>query len=78
MPSYTAPIRDMEFVLNEVLNVTGSDVAGYADLEPEFTSAILEEAGKIASGIAMKQLTYRDIKTRRDALRDLVKQLRGA
>jgi alkylation response protein AidB-like acyl-CoA dehydrogenase len=48
MPGYTAPIRDIEFVLNEVLNVTQSDVAGYADLEPEFTSAILEEAGKIA------------------------------
>ena len=51
MPIYTAPIRDMEFVLNEVLNVTGSDVAGYADLEPEFTSAILEEAGKIARDV---------------------------
>ncbi len=51
MPSYTAPIRDMEFVLNEVLNVADSDVAGYADLEPEFTSAILEEAGKIARDV---------------------------
>ncbi len=39
--------------------------------------AAAEEAGKIASGIAMKQLTYRDIKARRDALRELVKQLRG-
>ncbi|MGL4280183.1 MAG: acyl-CoA dehydrogenase family protein, partial [Albidovulum sp.] len=51
MPSYNAPIRDIEFVLNEVLNVTESDVAGYADLEPEFTSAILEEAGKIARDV---------------------------
>jgi alkylation response protein AidB-like acyl-CoA dehydrogenase len=51
MPSYTAPIRDMEFVLNEVLHVADSDVAGYADLEPEFTSAILEEAGKIARDV---------------------------
>ncbi len=51
MPSYIAPIRDMEFVLNEVLNVAKSDVLGYADLEPEFTSAILEEAGKIARDV---------------------------
>jgi alkylation response protein AidB-like acyl-CoA dehydrogenase len=41
----------MEFVLNEVLNVADSDVAGYADLEPEFTSAILEEASKIARDV---------------------------
>ena len=51
MPSYTAPIRDMEFVLNEVLNVAASDVPGYAELEPEFTSAILDEAGKIARDV---------------------------
>ncbi len=51
MPTYTAPIRDMEFVLNEVLGVAASDVPGYRDLEPGFTSAILEEAGKIASDV---------------------------
>ncbi|WP_347310549.1 acyl-CoA dehydrogenase C-terminal domain-containing protein [Defluviimonas sp. SAOS-178_SWC] len=51
MPSYTAPIRDMQFVLNEVLNVAASDVPGYGDLEPEFTSAVLEEAGKIARDV---------------------------
>ena len=51
MPTYTAPIRDMEFVLNEVLGVAASDVPGYGDLEPGFTSAILEEAGKIASDV---------------------------
>ncbi len=51
MPTYTAPIRDMEFVLNEVLGVAASDVPGYGELEPEFTSAILEEAGKIASDV---------------------------
>ncbi len=28
MPSYTAPIRDMQFVLHEVLEVTASDVPG--------------------------------------------------
>ena len=51
MPTYTAPIRDMEFVLNEVLGVAASDVPGYGELEPGFTSAILEEAGKIASDV---------------------------
>ena len=48
MPSYTAPLRDMQFVLDEVLQVSRSEVPGYAELEPGFTSAILDEAGRIA------------------------------
>jgi alkylation response protein AidB-like acyl-CoA dehydrogenase len=48
MPSYAAPLRDMQFVLDEVLQVSKSDVPGYADLAPDFTSAILDEAGRIA------------------------------
>ncbi|MEI2807951.1 acyl-CoA dehydrogenase C-terminal domain-containing protein [Albidovulum sp.] len=48
MPSYAAPLRDMQFVLDEVLEVSRSDVPGYAELEPAFTSAILDEAGRIA------------------------------
>ncbi len=47
MPAYSAPTRDMQFVLNEVLEVSKSDVPGYGDLEPDFTSAILEEAGRL-------------------------------
>jgi alkylation response protein AidB-like acyl-CoA dehydrogenase len=53
MPSYTAPTRDMQFILHEVLNVSEQDVPGYAELEPDFTSAVLEEAGKIASEVLM-------------------------
>ncbi|MBC7133785.1 MAG: acyl-CoA dehydrogenase C-terminal domain-containing protein [Roseovarius sp.] len=51
MPSYTAPIRDMQFLLHEVLNVTAQDVPGYGGLEPDFTGAVLEEAGKIAAEV---------------------------
>lgn len=40
--------------------------------------AAAEEAGKLASGIAMKQLNFRDIRARRDLLRDLIRQLRGS
>ncbi|MDW4548418.1 acyl-CoA dehydrogenase C-terminal domain-containing protein [Defluviimonas sp. D31] len=49
--SYTAPTRDMQFVLNEVLEVSSSDVPGYGELEPDFTSAILEEAGRLARDV---------------------------
>ena len=51
MPSYTAPIKDMQFVLHNVLNVTESSIPGYEELEEDFTSAILEEAGKLTSEV---------------------------
>ncbi len=51
MPTYTAPTKDLQFVLHEVLQVTQSDVPGYDELEPEFTSAVLEEAGKLATEV---------------------------
>jgi alkylation response protein AidB-like acyl-CoA dehydrogenase len=51
MPSYTAPTKDMQFVLHDVLKITEAGIAGYADLDREFTAAILEEAGKISSEV---------------------------
>ena len=48
MPLYNAPTRDMHFVLHEVLEVSRSGIPGYEELEADFTSAVLEEAGKIA------------------------------
>ncbi len=51
MTRYTAPVSDMQFLLHDVLRVGDSDVAGYRDLEPAFTAAILDEAGKLASDV---------------------------
>ncbi|QBY01504.1 acyl-CoA dehydrogenase [Rhodophyticola sp. CCM32] len=51
MPSYTAPTKDMQFVLHDVLDISGQDVPGYDEMERDFTGAVLEEAGKIASGV---------------------------
>ncbi len=51
MPSYTAPVKDMQFVLHHVLKVQASPIAGYSDLDEGFTSAVLEEAGKVASEV---------------------------
>ncbi|MEP4198611.1 MAG: acyl-CoA dehydrogenase C-terminal domain-containing protein [Aliishimia sp.] len=61
MPSYTAPVKDMQFVLHDVLNVSASDIPGYADLEADFTSAILEEAGKISSEVLQPLNTVGDV-----------------
>ena len=51
MPSYNAPVKDLQFVLQDVLNVAGADVPGYADLDAGFTAAVLEEAGKVARDV---------------------------
>ena len=51
MPSYTPPTKDMQFILHDVLKVTEQSVPGYEDLEADFTSAILDEAGKLSSEV---------------------------
>ncbi|SFQ96440.1 acyl-CoA dehydrogenase C-terminal domain-containing protein [Poseidonocella sedimentorum] len=51
MPSYTPPTKDMQFVLHEVLNISQQPIPGYDELDAEFTGAVLDEAGKIASGV---------------------------
>jgi alkylation response protein AidB-like acyl-CoA dehydrogenase len=51
MPSYTAPVKDMQFLLHDVLKVTETGIPGYADLDASFTQAVLDEAGKLASDI---------------------------
>ncbi len=51
MPIYEAPVRDMQYVLHEVLGISRQDVPGYDDLTDDMTGAILEEAGKIASQV---------------------------
>ena len=51
MPHYIAPTKDIQYVLNDVLDVKNSTIPGYADLDADFLSAILEEAGKITSQV---------------------------
>ncbi|MGH1414111.1 MAG: acyl-CoA dehydrogenase C-terminal domain-containing protein [Pelagimonas sp.] len=51
MPSYTAPTKDQQFVLHEVLNVSNAGIPGYEDLDRDTTGAILEESAKIAEQV---------------------------
>ena len=48
---YTAPVDDIQFVLHDMLCVSESDIPGYSDMDPEFTEAVLGEAGKSASNV---------------------------
>ncbi|QHQ35548.1 acyl-CoA dehydrogenase C-terminal domain-containing protein [Algicella marina] len=51
MPIYNAPTKDLDFVLHDMLKVSHKDIPGYDELDRDFTSAILEEAGKIARDV---------------------------
>ncbi|GGC15175.1 acyl-CoA dehydrogenase [Marivita lacus] len=53
MPSYTAPLKDMQFVLHDVLNASEQNIPGYDELDRDFTAAVIGEAGKLASDVLM-------------------------
>ena len=51
MPIYSAPVKDIKFILQNVLKIHDSDIPGYGDLDNEYLNAILEEASKISSEV---------------------------
>ncbi|MEC3862481.1 acyl-CoA dehydrogenase C-terminal domain-containing protein [Mesobacterium sp. TK19101] len=53
MPIYAAPTKDMQFILHDVLKASESDVPGYEELDRDFTGAVLEEAGKLATEVLL-------------------------
>lgn len=54
MAIYNAPLRDMRFVLDELLQVEYyADLPGFAEATPDVVAAILEEAAKLASEVLM-------------------------
>ena len=53
MPSYTPPLRDMQFVLHEVLGVVDAlkRLPTHADIDADTINAVLEEGGKFAADV---------------------------
>ena len=53
MPSYTPPLRDMQFVMHEVLNVVDDfkQIPKHAEVDAETINAVLEEGGKFAAEV---------------------------
>jgi acyl-CoA dehydrogenase len=52
MSEYAAPLQDMAFVLSELAGLGEiATLPGYEDFSTELASAILEEAGKFATGV---------------------------
>ena len=53
MPTYTPPLRDMHFVLHELLNVTDElrRLPRHADIDIDTINAVLEEGGKFTAEV---------------------------
>ena len=51
MPIYNAPVKDIQFVLHDLLKVSEQDIPGFEDLDRDFTNAVVEEAGKVATEV---------------------------
>jgi alkylation response protein AidB-like acyl-CoA dehydrogenase len=53
MPQYTPPLRDMQFVLHELLDVTSELKAlpPHAEIDADTIDAVLEQAGKFAAEV---------------------------
>ncbi len=52
MPTYKAPIRDFQFILNEFLEVHKyKDLAGFAEMTPELMDTIMSEGAKLCEEV---------------------------
>ena len=53
MPSYTAPVRDMQFILQELLKIDRYNdvIPGFAEATPDTVAAILESAAQLSQEV---------------------------
>jgi alkylation response protein AidB-like acyl-CoA dehydrogenase len=53
MPSYTPPLRDMQFVMHELLHIVDDlqHIPKHADMDADTINAVLEEGGKFATEV---------------------------
>jgi alkylation response protein AidB-like acyl-CoA dehydrogenase len=52
MTQYAAPVNDMKFVLNDVLQISKySNLPGFSEVSDDLLDAILEEGGKLAENV---------------------------
>ncbi len=52
MPRYDAPVRDMKFILTELLAIQNhANLPGFSEVSPDLVDQILEEGGKFAKDV---------------------------
>ena len=54
MPIYNAPVSDMRYLLNDVLDIHRySNLAGFTHMTPDIIDAVLQEGAKIAKDVLL-------------------------
>jgi hypothetical protein len=55
MPQYTPPLRDMKFVMHEVLHLSDvlKTLPRHAEMDEDTINAVLEEGGKFAAEVIL-------------------------
>lgn len=62
MKNYQAPLKDMNFVINELVKIEElSNIPGYEEAVPEMVSCILDEAAKLAGEVISPLNAYGNI-----------------
>ncbi|MBK4215911.1 acyl-CoA dehydrogenase C-terminal domain-containing protein [Paracoccus caeni] len=51
MPIYSPPVRDLQFAMHDVLKLSETGLPGHDELDRDFTEAVLDAAGKLASEV---------------------------
>ena len=52
MAEYLAPLRDMQFVINEMIGISRmQELAGFDEISTDLTDAVMEEAAKLATAV---------------------------
>ena len=71
MSHYTPPLRDMQFVMHEVLNVVAElkQLPAHADIDADTINAVIEEGGKFASNVVYPLNQSGDLEGCRRSLR---------
>ena len=62
MSDYVAPVKEMQFVLNELVGLSAvCELPRFSDTSEDLVSTILDEAGKFAKGVLAPLNTAGDL-----------------
>ena len=82
MPTYKAPVEDVQFLLNDVFHMERyGNMPGFSDASPDVVAAILDEAAKFAEEVLQplnRSRRPRRLQAQRRRQRDHAEGLQGS